>query len=175
MVEAAHNPKIQELLEKHLLQTQGQIERLNKAFEILGETAEAKPCKGMAGIIAEGEETIDESKEKDELIADLGLIAAAQKVEHYEISAYGTARCVARQIGQREVAKLLSQTLGEEESSDFLLSEVSKPLLQLATMGAGIGSPWGEPGDTGVEAQRPSGKSHATAAGAGGKSKKTKD
>lgn len=166
MIEAAHNPKLREILEKHLVQTEGHVERLNMAFEALGEKAKAKPCKGMAGIIAEGQEAIEELKEREDGAADLGLIAAAQKVEHYEISAYGTARCLARQIGQREVSKLLSHTLGEEESSDFLLTEVSKPLLQLAIGGRDGETPWGEPGDTSSsEAQRGHGKSQAAAAG----------
>jgi Mn-containing catalase len=130
MVEAANNPKLKEAFEKHLQQTEGHVERLKFAFEILGEEAEPKPCKGMLGLIAEGEEVIEEDGDEDELTYDLALIAAAQKVEHYEISGYGTARCLARQIGEREVATLLSHTLGEEESSDYLLSELSKPILQ---------------------------------------------
>ncbi len=134
MAEAAHNPKLQEALQKHLSQTRGHVERLKAAFGALGEKAEAKPCKGMTGIIQEGEEIMEELDGKDGIIADLGLIAAAQKVEHYEISAYGNAHCLARQVGQLDVAKLLSQTLGEEESSDFLLTEISKPLLQEATL-----------------------------------------
>lgn len=132
MAEAAHNQKLQEALEKHLLQTQGHVERLRAAFSALGEKAEPKPCKGMAGIIQEGQEFIEELDGEDDVVADLGLIAAAQKVEHYEIS--GTAHCLARQVEQFEVAKMLSQTLGEEESSDFLLTEISKPLLQEATL-----------------------------------------
>lgn len=134
MVAAAHHPKLQEALQKHLSQTEGHVERLKAAFESVGEKAQPKPCKGMVGIIEEGEETIEELKKEDEHAADLGLIAAAQKVEHYEISAYGTARCLARQLGEREVAKLLSHTLGEEERADFLLSELAKPLLHDATL-----------------------------------------
>lgn len=133
MAVAAHNPKLQEAFEKHLTQTQGHIQRLNKAFELLGENAQPKPCKAMAGLVAEGEETIQEGKDKEDLIADLALIAAAQKVEHYEISGYGTLRDLARQIGEIEVAKLLTHTLGEEESADFLLSEITKPIIQQAT------------------------------------------
>lgn len=133
MAEAAHNPKLQESFEKHLLQTENQIERLRTAFELLGEKAQAKPCKAMEGLVAEGEETIEEGKEKEELAADLALVTAAQKVEHYEISAYGTLRTLARQIGEFEVAELLTHTLGEEEAADFLLTEVSKPLIQQAT------------------------------------------
>jgi Mn-containing catalase len=135
---AAKNPKLKEAFEKHLQQTQGHVERLKSAFELLGEKPQPKPCKGMQGLIAEGEETIDENKDGDELASDLALIGAAQKVEHYEISGYGTARCLARQIGEREVATVLSHTLGEEESSDYLLSEISKPILQDAlSMDAG--------------------------------------
>ena len=132
MAAAAHHPKLKEAFEKHLLQTQGQIERLNTVFNLLGEKAQAKPCKAMAGLVAEGEETIEEGKEKQELAADLALITAAQKVEHYEISGYGTLRDLARQIGETDVYKLLSHTLGEEESADFLLSEIAKPIIQKA-------------------------------------------
>lgn len=134
MAEAASHPKLKEAFEKHLEQTEGQVERLKSAFEILGEKAEPKACKGMLGLIEEGKEVISENEDKEELAADLCLIAAAQKVEHYEISGYGTARSLARQIGERDVATLLSHTLGEEESSDYLLTEVSKPILQDATL-----------------------------------------
>jgi Mn-containing catalase len=134
MADAAHHPKLKEAFEKHLTQTEGQVERLKKAFELLGETAQPKPCKGMQGLIEEGEETIEESEELDEIAADLAIIGAAQKVEHYEISAYGTARALARQIGERDIATLLSHSLGEEESSDYLLTELTKPLLQDALL-----------------------------------------
>jgi Mn-containing catalase len=135
MAQAAHDPKLRELFEKHLVQTQNQVERLKEAFELLGEEAEAKMCKGMAGLIQEGQETIEEGGEKDELTADLALVGAAQRVEHYEIAGYGTARALAMQLNERDVARLLSSTLGEEEASDFLLTEASKPILQEALMG----------------------------------------
>jgi Mn-containing catalase len=106
---------------------------LRKSLELLGEKAQPKPCKGMKGLIDEGEETIEEHESEHEIAADLALIAAAQKVEHYEIAGYGTARCLARQIGERKIATLLSHTLGEEESSDYLLTQLSKPLLQDAS------------------------------------------
>jgi Mn-containing catalase len=134
MADAAHHPKLKETLTKHLQQTEGHVDRLSDALSQLGEKPRSKPCKGMMGLIAEGEETIEEGEDKDELAADLALIAAAQKVEHYEISGYGTARCLARQIGEREIATLLSRTLGEEESSDYLLTELSKPILQDALL-----------------------------------------
>jgi Mn-containing catalase len=134
MATAAHNPKLKEAFEKHLEQTQGHVARLNEAFELLGVKAQPKPCKAMAGLVEEGKETIQEGKEKEQLAADLALVTAAQKVEHYEISGYGTVRALARQINAKEVATLLSHTLGEEESTDFLLTTVSKPLIQQASL-----------------------------------------
>jgi Mn-containing catalase len=133
MAQAAHHPKLKEAFEKHLLQTEMQIDRLHKVFELLGEQAKPKPCRAMLGLVEEGQETIEEGSEKEELASDLALITAAQKVEHYEISGYGTVRTLARQIGEYDVATLLGHTLGEEESADFLLSEIAKPLLQEAT------------------------------------------
>jgi Mn-containing catalase len=133
MAKAAHNPKLREAFEKHLVQTQVQADRLHKVFELLGEEASPKPCRAMMGLVEEGQETIQEGSEKDELAADLALITAAQKVEHYEISGYGTVRALARQIGEYDAATLLGHSLGEEESTDFLLTEIAKPLLQEAT------------------------------------------
>ena len=133
MAGAAHNQKLREAFEKHLTQTKGQVERLKTIFGMLGLEPETKPCKAMAGLIEEGEETIEEGSQKEELAADLALIASAQKAEHYEISAYGTVRALARQIGEYDVATLLSHSLGEEESTDHLLTEIAKPILQEAT------------------------------------------
>jgi len=134
MVQAAHDPILKEAFEKHLAQTEGQVERLRQVFQLLGEKAEAKPCKAMQGLLEEGEETIDEGSGKEPLAADLALIAAAQRVEHYEISAYGTARSLARQLGAMDCARLLSHTLGEEESTDYLLTRIADPLVQQASL-----------------------------------------
>src|SRR5579872_6842014 len=134
MAEAANHPKLKEAFEKHLVQTQGQIERLQQVFSVLGEKAEPKPCKAMKGLIEEGKETIEEGAEKEPLAADLALIAAAQRVEHYEIASYGTVKALARQIGAVDAARLLSQTLGEEQSADFLLTAISDPLMQQAAI-----------------------------------------
>lgn len=134
MAEAAHNAKLKEAFEKHLAQTQAHVERLRKCFALIEEEAEPKPCKGMMGLIAEGEETIEEGGDKEPFAADLALIAAAQRVEHYEISAYGTARSLARQLGRIDCARLLSHTLGEEESADFMLTAIADPLIQQATL-----------------------------------------
>ncbi len=151
MAEAANEPKLKEAFSKHLLQTKGHVDRLKNSLQLLDASGEAKTCKAMKGIVEEGQETIDEGENKDELTADLALIAAAQRVEHYEISGYGNARCLAKQIGEREVALLLSHTLGEEEAADFLLTSITQPLLQQATseeFGNGTKLPWGEPGET---------------------------
>lgn len=134
MASAAKSAKLRQAFEKHLEQTQMQVERLNRVFEMLGTEAAAKTCRGMAGLIEEGEERIREGGRKEELAADLGLITAAQKVEHYEIAAYGNLRSLALQLGERDAARLLGHTLGEEESADYLLTEITKPLLQEARM-----------------------------------------
>ncbi len=134
MAEAAHDPQLRQAFEKHLEQTQGHVERLKKVFELMGEKAQPKPCKAMLGLVEEGQETIEEGRDKEPMAADLALITAAQKIEHYEISGYGTVRGLARQLGELEAATLLSHTLGEEESADFLLTAVSKPLLQQASL-----------------------------------------
>jgi Mn-containing catalase len=130
MAEAAHLPRLKETFEVHLGQTQDQVARLQKAFQLLGESAEPKLCLAMRSLIEGGREKINEGSEKDELSADLSLISAAQKIKHYEIAGYGTARILAFHLGEREVGTLLSHTLGEEESSDYLLAIVAKPLLQ---------------------------------------------
>lgn len=134
MAQAAHNPKLKQAFEQHLQQTERHLERLNEAFDILGEDSTGKPCKAMRGLVEEGQETIEETSEKEEIAADLSLITAAQKVEHYEISSYGTARALARQIGAMDVASLLSHTLGDEETADHLLTTIAKPLLQQASL-----------------------------------------
>ena len=134
MAQAADNPILKQAFEKHLAQTEVHVERLKQAFELLGEKAQPKPCKAMMGLVAEGEETIKEGKGMQPVAADLALIAAAQRVEHYEISAYGTARGLARQLGSTDCARLLTHTLGEEESTDFLLTAISDPLIQQATL-----------------------------------------
>ena len=115
MAQAANHPKLKEAFEKHLVQTPGHVERLRTAFQSLGEEPESESCKAMQGLIEEGEKTIQEASGKEPLAADLALIAAAQKIEHYEIASYGTARGLARQMGLRDCARLLSHTLGEEE------------------------------------------------------------
>jgi Mn-containing catalase len=135
MVKAAHSEALQNCLETHLEETKGQVERLKEVFALLGTPAKAKPCKGMAGLIDEGNEVMAEGAELDEAAADLALIAAAQKVEHYEISAYGTARTLAGQAGLPGVAELLATSLAEEQVSDNLLTAIARELMSEARTG----------------------------------------
>jgi Mn-containing catalase len=139
MAKAAHDTKLKHAFEAHLEATKGHVQRLNQAFELLGAKAKAKPCKAMQGLVNEGAETITEGKDKEEEIADLGLVAAAQKVEHYEISGYGTVRALAEHLGQTKVVRLLSETLAEEEKADKLLTSLSPPLMDRAHEADGVG------------------------------------
>ncbi len=134
MAKAAHNPKLKEAFEKHLVQTEGHVDRLKKAFDLLGEKAQPKPCKAMMGLVAEGEETIEEGAGKEPLFADIALVASAQRVEHYEIAGYGNVRSLARLAGETEVTHLLTHILGEEEAADHLLTVISAPILQEAVL-----------------------------------------
>jgi ferritin-like metal-binding protein YciE len=133
MAKAANDPKLKLAFQKHLEETKGQVERLKQGFDLLGAKAKAKHCKAMEGLIAEGRDTIEEGSGKDDAIADLMLVAAAQKVEHYEISGYGTLRAIADQLGNKKVSKLLQQTLAEEEKADSLLTQLSPALLGVAS------------------------------------------
>jgi Mn-containing catalase len=138
MAKAARFDKLRELFEQHLIETEAQVERLNECFSLLGETARAKPCKGMAGLVAEGEEVMEEGEEKEDTAADLALIGAAQRVEHYEISAYTTARNLAQQLRHSAIVELLSMSLAEEANSDMLLNQVARSLMSVAKMPAAI-------------------------------------
>lgn len=109
--------------EKHKEQTEGQIERLQQVFEIIGKPARGKTCDAIEGILAEGEEIMDEYKETPAL--DAGLLAAAQAVEHYEITRYGTLKRWATVLGLDEAAKLLDETLQEESQTDEDLTTIA--------------------------------------------------
>jgi len=124
MEKAATSDKLKKAFATHLQQTMGQIKRLEQAFEMLGEKAQAKKCDAMAGITKEGDEIISDTKKGTET-RDVGLILAAQKVEHYEIATYGSLVTIARTINKGEVANLLTQTLEEEKETDALLTELA--------------------------------------------------
>jgi Mn-containing catalase len=138
MAEAARFDKLKELFEQHLVETELQIDRLNECFTLLGETARAKPCKGMAGLVEEGQEVMAKGEKKEDAASDLGLIGAAQRVEHYEISAYTTAKNLAQQLRHSAVVELLSISLAEEENADQLLNQVARSLMSVARMPAAV-------------------------------------
>jgi ferritin-like metal-binding protein YciE len=120
----AFAPELKAALEEHLCQTEGQVQRLEEVFELLGEPAKAVKCKAMEGILEEGEELLQQKGTSETL--DAGIILAAQKVEHYEIASYGSMATWADMVGRKDVKKLLVQTLEEEEQTDKKLTMLAK-------------------------------------------------
>ena len=123
MNRGAQSQDLKSAFELHLEETEGQVERLVQVFEMLGKPARGKTCPAIDGIIEEGMEILEEFKDSPAL--DAGLLAAAQAVEHYEISRYGTLRNWARELGKDDVAELLEQTLAEEEKTDQTLTQLA--------------------------------------------------
>ena len=124
MAKAAESPELKKAFETHLKETEGQIERLEKCFELLGIPARGKKCEGMAGLIEEGKEVIE--MEGEASVIDAALIASAQKVEHYEIASYGCLATYAEMLGYDQVKKLLGQNLSEEEATDEKLTALAE-------------------------------------------------
>ena len=123
MARAAQSPDLKAAFEKHREQTEGQIERLQQVFEILGKPARGKTCDAIEGILAEGDEIAEEYK--DTAALDAGLLAAAQAVEHYEITRYGTLKRWAEVMGLKDAVKLLDETLQEESQTDEDLTAIA--------------------------------------------------
>ncbi len=126
MAKAAGSAELRTALEDHLSETEHQVERLEKIFEQLEESPKGKKCKAMTGLIEEGKEMIE--AEGEEPVKDAALIAAAQRVEHYEIAGYGTVRTFAQLLGFDDAAQLLQETLDEEAAADRKLSELAKSI-----------------------------------------------
>jgi ferritin-like metal-binding protein YciE len=124
MVKAASHPELQQAFETHLDETENQIERLEQVFKLLGVPAKGVKCHGMAGLIEEGKEVIDQDAEPS--VKDAALIAAAQKIEHYEIASYGCVATYAEMLGYEQVHRLLSETLNEEETTDQKLTGLAE-------------------------------------------------
>lgn len=124
MAKKASSTELQNAFRMHLDQTQNQIKRLDEIFSMLGKNPKGKKCKGMQGLLEEGQEMMSERADPD--VMDAGLIASAQRVEHYEISAYGTARAYARRLGEDKAASLLDQTLQEESQTDEKLNQLAE-------------------------------------------------
>jgi ferritin-like metal-binding protein YciE len=127
MAKAASSPELKRAFERHLEETKRQVERLDEIGEALEVRLTGKKCKGMEGLIAEGKEIMEE--DLDDNAIDAGLIGAAQKVEHYEIAAYGTARTHAAMLGHNKAAKLLQQTLDEEGNTDKKLTQLAESII----------------------------------------------
>lgn len=124
MAKAAQSAELKAGFEQHQEETQGQVERLEQVFELLGKTPRGKTCDAILGIIEEGKEIMEEYKGTEAL--DAGLISAAQAVEHYEIARYGTLKAWAQQLGMKDAVRLLDQTLQEESATDAKLSQLGE-------------------------------------------------
>jgi ferritin-like metal-binding protein YciE len=128
LAKAVSSEELRNALEEHLEVTKGHVERLEQAFDLLGVAPKSKPCNGMKGLIEEGDEVA--AQDATDALKDAGIIGAAQRVEHYEMAAYGTARAMAERLGKSDVAELLQQTLNEEKEADEKLSTIAEQLLE---------------------------------------------
>jgi ferritin-like metal-binding protein YciE len=134
MAKKASSEQLSQAFLEHRDQTQGQIERLDEAFEMIGKKPRGKKCDAILGIIQEGKEVMDEAE--DDEVLDAGLIGAAQAAEHYEIARYGTLCAWAKQLGKPQLARLLHQTLEEEKQTDELLTKIAEGSVNEAAMTA---------------------------------------
>jgi len=124
LVKASSAPELQQAFELHLEETKNHVTRLEQIFDRLNESPKGKTCEGMKGLLKEGEERVGDGGESE--VLDAGIIADAQRVEHYEIAAYGSARTYAELLGEREAVRLLSETLEEEKAADAKLNQVAR-------------------------------------------------
>ncbi len=125
MNKAATTQELKDAIDEHLAQTEEHVARLEQVFELMGKKAQAKKCDGMEGLLKEGQSVLEET-DAGSMTRDAGIIMAAQKVEHYEISAYGTLVSFATTLGKTDIAEILSTTLEEEKETDSLLSEIAE-------------------------------------------------
>ena len=123
LAKAAQNEKLQQALMHHREETEGQVERLQRAFEALGKRARGKTCEAINGLIEEGEEVVEEFEAGP--VRDAGIVACAQAVEHYEMARYGTIIAWARGCGENEIVRLMEETLAEEKNADKLLNDMA--------------------------------------------------
>jgi ferritin-like metal-binding protein YciE len=132
MAKKATNPQLKAGFEEHARQTEQQVQRLDQIFEALGKSPRGKKCKGMEGLLEEGKEVMQEDMDNE--TRDAALIAAAQKVEHYEIAGYGTVRTYAQLLGEKEAVKLLQTTLDEEGMTDKKLTQLAESSINVEAM-----------------------------------------
>lgn len=137
MVKAASSPELRSAFEDHLEKTRGHVRRLDEIFQGLGHPAKGKSCKAMIGLIEEGEEL--QRSEAEPSVRDAGLIAAAQKVEHYEIASYGTLRTFAEFRGDKQAAQSLQEILDEEYEADKTLTQVAESSINVQAAERGVG------------------------------------
>jgi ferritin-like metal-binding protein YciE len=130
IIKAVETPELLNALEEHLTVTEKHVERLEEVFKLLEKPARGKKCAGMEGLLKEGSSLLEEEAEQP--VLEAGLIGAAQKVEHYEICAYGTLIAFAQELGYEEIAELLEQSLEEEKEADEALSEISEQVNKAA-------------------------------------------
>jgi len=123
LAKAAQSPDLKQALMHHREETQGQVERLQKAFEAMGKPARGSTCEAINGLIEEGDETVEQFEQGP--VRDAGIIANAQAVEHYEMARYGTIMAWAKVCGQNDVARLMEETLTEEKKADTLLNDMA--------------------------------------------------
>lgn len=133
MEKAATNSQLKQGFNMHLEQTKGHVERIEKIFQTLGKSPSGKKCKAMEGLVEEGQETIAEDAEPE--VRDAALIAAAQRVEHYEIAGYGTVRTYAQMLGHNDQVRLLEQTLEEEKQTDRKLTQLAESSINIQAEG----------------------------------------
>jgi ferritin-like metal-binding protein YciE len=123
MAKSSTTPELKQAFQHHLQQTEGQVERLQRVFELMDKSARGRTCEAIEGLVEEGKEVMSDAEPGE--VMDAGLIAAAQAVEHYEIARYGTLCAWAEELGMKEAAKLLDQTLQEEKQTDELLNKIA--------------------------------------------------
>jgi len=151
MAKAANSDELRDGFEQHLEQTKGHVERLEQIFEALGESPKGKKCAGMEGLVKEGSEVMEEDFEG--AVMDAALIGAAQRVEHYEIAAYGTVIAFAEQLGESEHVSLLKETLDEEKETDEKLTTLSEEINAQANSESDESSDEDEEGQEELDAQ----------------------
>jgi ferritin-like metal-binding protein YciE len=140
MAKSASSEELRTAFEDHLAETKTHVQRLEQVFEMMGVPAKGKTCAGMKGLVEEGDEVMQEDAVEE--LLDAALIGAAQRVEHYEMAAYGTARAMAERLGKQDAVDLLQETLDEEKAADEKLTEIAEDLLAsiaTANMTAGQG------------------------------------
>jgi ferritin-like metal-binding protein YciE len=152
MAKAASTDELRSAFQMHLEETQNHVARLDQIFEMLGVSSRGPKCKGMEGLIAEGNEMMKE--EAEPLVADAGLITSAQRVEHYEIAAYGGARTFAQMLGLTDAAQLLQQTLDEEKRADEKLTTIAEGWVNQGAMQASDDTEQSKRGMTGSNVAR---------------------